>query len=407
MRCLGQNQQTIDGVRGIFSKNQKDCIYNDFMSAPQLDYHRQRKAKEYASIKRRLMLVDLVVGIVYLLAWLFLGWSAALRDWLLSFTSNDYWVVAGFLVIFGGIFFIINLPLSYYSGFVLPHRFGQSTQTLKGWIMDQIKGGLIAGLFGLLLVQIIYLVLRAAPDTWWLWAALVILFFNVLMSNLAPVLIAPLFYKFVPLQESRADLVERLTNLAERANVRVRGVYRFDMSRRTRAANAALFGIGNTRRIILGDTLLDEFEDDEIETILAHELGHHVHNDIPLGIVVSTLVNLLGLFLAAWGLRVGIDAFGFTGPADVAAMPLLALIMGAFGLVTMPAENAFSRWRERMADRYALEMTGKNQAFAAAFTRLANQNLSDVDPEPWVVFLFYSHPPLKQRIRVAEDYRGA
>jgi STE24 endopeptidase len=374
------------------------------MSTPQLDYHRQRKAKEYSSIKRRLMLVDLAIGVVYLLAWLLLGWSAALRDWLLTITSSDFLVIAGFLVVFGGLFLLINLPLSYYSGFILPHHFGQSTQTLKGWIVDQVKGGLIAGLFGLLLIQIIYLVLRAAPNTWWLWAALVILFFNVLLSNLAPVLIAPLFYKFVPLQESRADLVERLTNLARRAHVQVRGVYRFDMSRRTKAANAALFGLGNTRRIILGDTLLDEFEDDEIETILAHELGHHVHKDIPLGIAISTLVNLLGLYLAALGLGAGIEAFGFAGIADVAAMPLLALIMGAFGLVTMPAENAFSRWRERMADRYALEMTGKNQAFAAAFTRLANQNLSDVDPEPWVEWLLYSHPALEKRIKMARDF---
>jgi STE24 endopeptidase len=180
--------------------------------------------------------------------------------------------------------------------------------------------------------------------------------------------------------------------------VHVRGVYRFDMSRRTKAANAALFGLGNTRRIILGDTLLDEFEDDEIETILAHELGHHVHKDIPLGIVVSAVVNLFGLYLAAVGLRLGVALFGFTGVSDVAAMPLLALIIGAFGLITMPAENAFSRWRERMADRYALQVTGKNQAYSAALTRLANQNLADVDPEAWVVFLFYSHPPLGERI---------
>jgi STE24 endopeptidase len=371
------------------------------METPKLDYQRQKTAKEYAKIRRRLMLVDLFIGIAYLLAWLLAGWSTALRKWLLAITSNDFLLVAGFLLVFGGVFFLINLPLSYYSGFVLPHRYDLSNQTLKGWITDQVKGLLIAGLLGLLLIQIIYLVLRTAPDTWWLWAAAIILFFNVILYNLAPVLIAPLFYKFEPLHESRADLAERLTNLARRSGVQVRGVFRFDMSRRTKAANAALFGLGNTRRIILGDTLLDEFEDAEIETILAHELGHHVHNDIPLGIVVSAFVNLLGLYLAAVGLRLGVAYFGFSGPADVAAMPLLALIIGAFGLLTMPAENAFSRWRERMADRYALRMTGKNEAFAAAFTRLANQNLSDVDPEPWVVFLFYSHPPLKERISSA------
>jgi STE24 endopeptidase len=368
------------------------------MEAPKLDLKRQKKAKEYARVRRRLMLVDFLISITYLLAWLLSGWSIALRSWLIQFTTHDFLLVAGFLVVFGGIYFLINLPLSYYSSFILPHQYDLSNQMLKGWITDQVKGLLIAGILGLILIQIIYLVLRTAPDTWWLWAAAVILFFNVLLANLAPVLIAPLFYKFTPLHESRSDLAERLTRLANQAGVHVRGVYRFDMSRRTKAANAALFGLGNTRRIILGDTLLDEFEDDEIETILAHELGHHVHKDIPLGIVVSAVVNLFGLYLAAVGLRLGVALFGFTGVSDVAAMPLLALIIGAFGLITMPAENAFSRWRERMADRYALQVTGKNQAYSAALTRLANQNLADVDPEAWVVFLFYSHPPLGERI---------
>jgi STE24 endopeptidase len=376
------------------------------MEAPTLDLHRQKRAKEYARIRRRLMLVDLMIGIVYLLGWLFGGWSIALRNWLLQYTTSDAILVTGFLFIFGGIYFLINLPLAYFSGYILPHRFDMSNQTQKGWISDQVKGILIAGVLGLVLIQIIYLVLRTAPDTWWLWAAAVILFFNVLLANLAPVLIAPLFYRFEPLHESRSDLAARLTQLANAANVRVKGVYRFDMSRRTKAANAALFGLGNTRRIILGDTLLDEFADDEIETILAHELGHHVHKDIPLGIVVSAFVNLFGLFLAAVGLGFGVEYFGFTGVSDVAAMPLLALIIGAFGLLTMPLENGFSRWRERMADRYALAVTGKNNAYAAALTRLANQNLSDVDPEQWVEWLLYSHPALKKRIRMAENYQA-
>jgi STE24 endopeptidase len=371
------------------------------MDTPQLDPKRQKQAIEYARIRRRLMLADLIIGVGYLLVWLFAGWAVALRNWLLTFTSSDFLLVAGFLIVFGGVFYLINLPLSYYSGFVLPHRFDLSTQNFNSWLIDQMKGLLIASVLGLILIQIIYAVLRAAPDTWWLWAGAVILFFNVLMANLAPVIIAPLFYKFQPLHESRADLTDRLTTLANQAGVQVRGVYRFDMSRRTKAANAALFGLGNTRRIILGDTLLDEFNDDEIETVMAHELGHHVHNDIPLNIVVSAVVNLLGLFLAAQGLRYGVDYFSFMGPWDPATMPLLGLIIGAFGLVTMPAENAFSRWRERMADRYALQVTGKNQAYAAALTRLANQNLSEVNPQPWVVFLFYSHPPLGERIERA------
>jgi STE24 endopeptidase len=231
-----------------------------------------------------------------------------------------------------------------------------------------------------------------------------LLVFDVLLSNLAPVLIFPIFNKYTPLGEEHADLADRLIRLAERAGTRVRGVYQFDLSKRTKAANAALTGLGNTRRIILGDTLINEFTPAEIETVLAHELGHHVHKDIPLGIAVSTVMTLVGLYLASLALDWGVSYFGFSGPGDIAALPLFALVMGAYGLVTMPLGNAFSRWRERRADEYALKMTGDGPAFASALSRLANQNLADADPEPWVEVLLYSHPALGKRIKRAVSY---
>jgi STE24 endopeptidase len=184
----------------------------------------------------------------------------------------------------------------------------------------------------------------------------------------------------------------------------VQGVFKFDMSRRTKAANAGLTGLGNTRRIILGDTLIDEFTADEIETVLAHELGHHVHKDIPLGMAFETILTLVGLYLASLVLAWGTVIFSFGGPADVAAMPLLVIVMGVYGLVTMPVGNAFSRWRERRADEYALQVTRKGEAYASALTRLANQNLAEANPEPWVEFLLYSHPALGKRIAMAEAY---
>jgi STE24 endopeptidase len=216
----------------------------------------------------------------------------------------------------------------------------------------------------------------------------------------------PLFYKFVPLGEERQDLVQRLLRLADEAGTRVRGVYKFDMSRRTKAANAALTGLGNTRRIILGDTLLDEFTDDEIETVLAHELAHHVHRDIPVGMVIEALSTLVGLYLANLVLRWGVGYFVFQGVGDIAAFPLFLLVMGGYGLVTMPLSNAYSRWRESRADLYALQATRKPGSFASAMTRLANQNLAEADPEPWVELLLYSHPALSKRIAMAEHFEG-
>lgn len=374
------------------------------MSEVTLDPEKQEKAKEYAHIRRRLMVADLALGGIYAIVWLISGWSIDLRNYLLGLTSNDWLIVAGFVLIFGGIYFLIDLPLGYYSGFILPHRYGLSTQTFKGWIWDLVKGVSVGGVLGLLVIEIIYFVLRISPELWWLWAGLILLFFNVILANLAPVLLMPLFFKFVPLEEEHADLVARLLTLAERAGTSVRGVYKFDMSRRTKAANAAIAGLGNTRRIILGDTLLNEFTTDEIETVLAHELGHQVHRDIPQGILVESVITLGGLYLASLGLLWGVTAFGFEGVSDVAALPLFGLIIGVYGLVTMPLGNAYSRWRERMADAYALQLTGKGSAYASALTRLANQNLAEADPEPWVETLLYSHPALGKRIAMAESY---
>src|ERR1044071_6207382 len=263
------------------------------MNMTTLDPERQKQAKEYARIRRRLWLVDTSFSAIYALLWLFLGWSTSVRDWLTSFTTNQWILVAVFVAIFGGIYSIINLPLSYYSGFVLPHRFGQSNQTLKDWVVDQIKGLAIGAPLGLTLLELLYLALRATGSLWWLWAAIGMLIFTVLLSNLAPVLIMPLFNKYIPLGDEHKDLADRLLELARRANTKVKGVFKFDMSRRTKAANAALTGIGNTRRIVLGDTLINEFSMDEIETVLAHELGHHVHRDIPVLITFGTLSTAL------------------------------------------------------------------------------------------------------------------
>ncbi len=379
------------------------------MSEIALDPERQKQAKAYARIRRRLLLVDVALGGLYALAWLLLEWGVVLKAVLVRLIpgGNEWLLVAGFGAVFGGVYYFLGLPLSYYSGFVLPHRFDLSTHKLAGWIGDQFKSLLLGAVLGGAILEVIYAVLRAAPDTWWLWAAGLFLLFNVVMTNLAPVLIFPIFYKFVPLGERYAELAGRLVRLAERANTRVRGVFKFDMSRRTKAANAALTGLGNTRRIILGDTLLAEFTPDEIETVLAHELGHHVNRDIPIGILVESVVTLGGLYLASLGLRWGAAALGLGGPADIAALPVFALVMGAYGLVTMPLGNAYSRWRERRADEYALRATGNGAAYASALTRLANQNLAEADPEPWVELLLYSHPAMSKRIAMARAAKGA
>jgi STE24 endopeptidase len=195
-----------------------------------LDLEKQKQAKEYSRIRRRLWLVDTSFSAIYALAWLFLGWSISLRTWLTSFTTNDWLLVPLFVAVFGGISFLVNLPLSYYSGFILPHRFDQSNQSLKDWVIDRLKGLAVGAPIGLILLELLYLALRVTGDLWWLWAAGGILVFGVLLSNLAPILIMPLFNKYVPLGDEHQELADRLLNLAQQANTRVRGVFKFNMS---------------------------------------------------------------------------------------------------------------------------------------------------------------------------------
>jgi STE24 endopeptidase len=298
--------------------------------------------------------------------------------------------------------FLITLPFGYYAGFHLPHRFGQSNEAFGGWVMDLVKSLLIGACLGLPLLLGLYAILRAWPDRWWAIAGAGYLGFTIVLSMAAPIVLMPLFNRFRPLDEDRADLVDRLMRLSAAAGQRVRGVFSFDMSRRTKSANAALVGLGRTRRIVLGDTLLDEFASEEIEAVLAHELGHHVHADIPVGVLAGAGLMLVDLWIADAVLASAVARGALASPTDPAGLPLLLLVFGVLGFLTGPLQNAYSRWRERRADAFSLELTGRPQAFADAMTRLANQNLADANPPRWAVMLFGTHPPLEERIRFAE-----
>ncbi|HET9494918.1 MAG TPA: M48 family metallopeptidase [Chloroflexia bacterium] len=374
-------------------------------STDTFDPERQRKAREYAGIQRRLFFVELGLGALALVLFLVTGASAALRDRAESISREPWAVVALYGVVLGGAFWLLSLPLDVYAGYTLPRRYGLLTQTLRGWAADTLKSLAIAGVIGIAGLEVLYFVLRAAPDWWWLIMAALLWLFTVAMAQLAPVLLMPLFYRFRPLDEP--ELVRRLTALAERAGARVRGVYVMDMSSKTPTANAMLAGLGRTRRIILGDTLLSGYTHDEIETVMAHELAHHVHRDILRALAAEAVVITASMWAASVLMRWGVGVFGFRGIDDVAALPLFVLAMGVVGLITMPAANFMSRRRERAADLYALRTTGNGAAYRSVMLKLADQNLSDADPPAWVRFLFYSHPPVSERVRTAESFARA
>ncbi len=377
--------------------------------APQveIDQERQVRAKAYARIRRRLSYISMGIAAIGVCVLLFTGISGWLRDQL---GSLDWQPVHGwfplqvlcFFLIVMLIYEIITAPLGYY-GFTLSHRYGLSVMTIKSWLRDLFVGLLLELVLGIAALELIYWLLAVQPDSWWLWVALALLFFSVIMANLAPVLLFPLFYKFRPMPEG--ELTQRLLALAKRANTRVRGVYTFDMSRKTTAANAALMGLGNTRRIVLGDTMLDRYTNEEIEVVLAHELGHHVHHDIWKLLISQSLITLAGLYLANIVFHWAVETQRlYPGFADAATIPLLLALMALFGFIVMPLNNGFSRYVEYQADEYALQSTRMIEPFKSAMTRLANQNLSDIKPSPIIEFIFYDHPSIGKRLKHAEDF---
>jgi STE24 endopeptidase len=374
------------------------------LTADDIDPQRQREAKGYARLKYRLLVIDMALGGIFALVLLLSGISAWLKEFVMAYSSQPLLVVGGYFVLFSLAYGVLVLPLEYYGGFVLPHRYGLSTQTLRAWLMDEVKAGFLGLGLGLIIIEVIYYLLRVIPSLWWVVTAMFILIFTVILANLAPLVIVPLFYKFTPLEDE--ELVGRLTKLAEQANTKVRGVFSINLSSKTKAANAMVMGLGNTRRIVLGDTLYADYSPDEIETILAHELGHQVRRDMWWGLLFQSALTLIGLYLAHVGLSWGVRVMGLAGVDDIAGLPLLALVMGGFMALTAPLGNTFSRWREWLADDYALRMSGKPRAFVSTMVRLANQNLAQVDPEPWVEFILYSHPSIRKRIQHGEDFEG-
>src|SRR5947208_12286355 len=378
------------------------------VSSVELDLDRQQKAKEYARIRRRLSYITIAIGVIGIFILLFTNLGTWLGDQLqaLSWQPVAGWFPIQILVYFLILMLayeIITAPIVYYSGFVLPHRYGLSTMSLKSWLADLFKGLALSLVLEILVIEFVYLLLALQPQTWWLWVALAMLFFSVVMANLAPVLIFPIFYKFTPLPEG--DLTKRLLALAARAHTRVRGVFTMHMSNKTTAANAALMGLGNTRRIVIGDTMLDRYTPDEIEVVLAHELGHHVHHDIWKLITSQSILTLGGLYLVNVVLHWAVDTQHiYTSLADVATIPLLLALMGAFSLIVMPIGNALSRAIEYQADEYALQSTHMVEPFKSAMTRLANQTLSDVQPSPIIEFLFHDHPSVNKRLKHAGNF---
>jgi len=364
------------------------------------------ETRRYNRLHRWLGISDFLLGLVLLILLLATGWTGGLRDVAYRGTGQHYVLAVGLYVLMLMLIAkLLGLGFSYY-GFRLEHNFNLSNQKLRGWIWDEAKGFLLGLVLGLIAAELLYFFIREFPQRWWLLTWALFLGFFILMAQLAPVVLFPIFYKFEPLQDE--ELKSRLVRLGAQAGSRVRGVYKWHLSEKSKKANAALTGLGNTRRIILADTLLENYSPDEIEAVLAHELGHHVHKHILKMIGMQAVITFAGFWMANWALHYATDRLKmFTMLSDYANLPLLVLVATVLSFLLMPAMNAYSRYCERQADRYAFSTIGDINPFISSMNKLAEQNLAEKTPSKFVEWFFHSHPAISRRVAAAEAWAKA
>jgi STE24 endopeptidase len=363
------------------------------------------EAKRYGRLELGCALADKALDVAYLAVaafllagpidrWLQQGSPLLARNWSLRLTAL-------FLATMG-IHIAVSFPLSLYSGHLLEHQFHLSTQTFGRWLWRYLKRNVLAVAFSLALVLGLYWLIWLTGGWWWLTAAAAFFVVSIVLGQLAPVLILPLFYHVEKLDVP--ELSERIARLAAGTGLSIEGVYRIDLSEETVKANAMLTGLGRTRRVLLGDTLLKSFSPDEIEVIFGHEIGHHVFRHIRKLILAGLLYSAAGFWvcdrlLAVWATS--------GGPVDYShlpteTMPFVLFILTVFAMLMEPLQNVVSRRFETQCDRYALQQTGLKDAYLSAFRKLAKLNKDDPDPHWLDVLLFHSHPPVAQRLAMAE-----
>jgi len=364
------------------------------------------QARRYNRISRRLGLADVGIGAALMLVLLLTNLTLDIRDFSYRLAGGENFVLALLIYVFvlALIGKLLGFGLDYYS-FRLEHEYHLSNQRWRGWIWDQFKAFWVGFGISIMLAELLYFAIRKAPQVWWIAAWISFMVLYVIFAQVAPVVLFPIFYKYQTLNND--ELCERLTRLSEKAGTRVRGVYEWMLSEKSKKANAALMGLGVTQRIVLSDTLLANYSNDEIEAVLAHELGHHYHRHILKSFAVQAVITFIGFWALKIVLRWSvINRNWFISQYDFANLPLVILLTTVLSVVLMPVLNAYSRWNERQADRYAWKSIPSVEPFISAMNKLAEQNLAEREPSRWVEILFHSHPSIAKRIAAARAWQS-
>lgn len=355
-----------------------------------------QRVKTYQRIKLSLGILSSLVAAVCLLLIVYTGLTLSIYHWCVSVFSSPALSFLLYAASISTVIGIITLPISFTSSYLIEHRYGLSNQTIAHWCVEQLKGLAVGSVLGVPVLLFFYWCSMTFNEFWWFPMSIALLVLFILLSRIAPVLILPLFYKLTPLPDSL--LKTRIEELCRDHGIFVNGIFEFNLSKNTKKANAAFTGIGKSKRVLLADTLLHSFPEDEILSVYAHELGHHKHHHLWKGIMLGAVHTFAAFYLSSIFFTFLSRIAGFHPTNFIPALPLLALSLSMIGILTAPMFNAISRKYEREADLYAVKIFGQHQPFISALERLAMMNLTDVSPHPLVEFLFYSHPSIKKRI---------
>jgi STE24 endopeptidase len=370
----------------------------------QYDQSKRLTAKRYEKIKLVMEVFSgTIIPVTVCFSLMFSGFSEALARLLLS-TTESYWVsLAVYLLFFIIILQVIETPFQFYSGFVVDHKFRLSTQNLKGWLADEMKGIGIELAFGIGAGMVLYYLIRAT-DFWWLVAAALFAVISMIMSIILPYVIMPIFYKMTPLSDPvmKNDLLDMSRKVGAR---NIEHVLVADESRRSVRANAMFSGIGRSKAIVLFDTLINNFPRREVTTVVAHELGHYVDKDIWKETLISGLMIIPSFFLADRLLRFGVNSGVIQGISDPSGIPIVFAVLIAVSFLLQPIYNAYSRLLESEADGFALRAANDPDAQASAERRLADMSLSVDTPSRFIELFFYTHPSSSRRVKLAEEWK--
>lgn len=362
----------------------------------------QGRAKKYYSLKYALTFAELAYLIALLLIFQASGLSTMLVNVISLLSPKDYLTLPLYLAAAYFAYYILNFPLNIYHSFILERSFCLSNQRFASWLKDQVKSAAIFYIISLILFAAFYYILARNPRTWWMIISAVWIIFGLIMARLTPILIIPLFFKYKALSDE--TLRKRIIDLAKRMQIALLDVFEIDFSKKTLKANAAFVGWGRTKRVLLADTLKDKYTHDEIAVILAHEFAHYRLRHMLKLILINSLVTLITFYLIFKSSGYALKLSGLSSLQDIAALPLILMYFVIVGIILQPLENYFSRKLERNADMLALEVTGLKDAFISMMDKLAAQNLADRSPSPIIKVFFFDHPPIDERIKIAQSF---